>query len=185
MNRGAHQSDLVDDLAAIANGDRAAMRRLYGATIPTLYAICLKVVQNREGAEDVLQEVYIKVWNRAGEFDPAKGAPMAWLSLIARNAAIDRVRARMRRRSAGEAPLATMTDKSEPTELRLVRESEAAELAEHVTNLPEPERSYIRDAYLGGMTYSQVADKTGVPLGTVKTRIRRALAELRVKVTRG
>ena len=184
MPEGPVHTDLIADLTAIAAGDRAAMHRLYTATVPLLYGICLKVVRNREGAEDVLQEVYIKVWNRAAGFDPDKGSPMAWLSLIARNAAIDRVRARARRKSAGDGALATVEDDGELAETRLVRESEAEMLSGHLTDLDEPERSYIYDAYMGGLSYSQVAEKTGVPLGTVKTRIRRGLAKLRMNVPR-
>ncbi|WP_168157348.1 RNA polymerase sigma factor [Erythrobacter sp. QSSC1-22B] len=171
-------------LTGIADRDSEAMRRLYEATASELYAICFAVVRNREATEDVLQEVYTKVWNRAAGYDPEKGSPMVWLSFIARNSAIDRVRARGRRPTVNDYPLVLVADEAALTDERLIREEEAENLRREIDALSDPEQSYIRSAYLRGLTYSQVADEAGVPLGTVKTRIRRGLMALRAQVTR-
>lgn len=184
MTKTKNNLDLCNDLVAVGEGDRDAMHRLYEATGGKLYSICFKVLRNRPAAEDVLQEVYIKIWNRAAGFDPDKGSAMAWLGLIARNSAIDRVRARARRKTTGDDALWTIADDSEQADDRIMRESEEAMLSAHVDHLQEPDQTYIREAYFTGMTYSQVAEKTGVPLGTVKTRIRRGLAALRQRVHR-
>lgn len=130
-------------VTGVADGDGDAMRRLYEATASELYTICFALVRNREATEDVLHEVYTKVWNCAAGYDPEKGSPAIWLSLIARNSAIDRICARGDRK-----------------------------------------QTYIRHAHLRRLTYSQVAEETGVPLGTAKTRIRRGLTALRARVMR-
>lgn len=143
MARELNNCDLAEALNGIAGGDGEALRRLYEATANELYAICLAEVQNREVAEDVLHEVYIKVWNRAAECDPNKGSPMVWLSFIARKSTIDCASAR-----------------------------------------GDPDQTYLRSAYLRGLTYFQVAEEADVPLGIVKTRIRRELTLLRAQMPR-
>ncbi len=184
MARAFGNCNLVEAINAIAEGDGEAMRRLYEATASELYAICFAVVRNREVAEDLLQEAYTKVWNRAAGYDPEKGSPMVWLSFIARNSAIDRVRARSRRPVVCDHPLVMIADDADLSDERMIREEEADSLWREIDGLADPEQTYIRNAYLHGLTYSQVAEKAGVPLGTVKTRIRRGLTALRVTVRR-
>lgn len=184
MARASGKCNLVAALAGIADRDGEAMRQLYEATASELFAICFAVVRNREATEDVLQEVYTKIWNRAAGYDPEKGAPMAWLSFIARNSAIDRLRARGRRPMVNDYPLVLVADDADLTDERLIREEEAENLWREIDELSDPEQTYIRSAYLRGLTYAQVAEEAGVPLGTVKTRIRRGLMALRAQVTR-
>ncbi|NTZ42404.1 sigma-70 family RNA polymerase sigma factor [Altererythrobacter sp. SALINAS58] len=179
MSGLADQAQLKHDLSAVASGDIAGLRRLYEATARELYNICFRVVQNREAAEDVLQDVYIKVWNRAAGFDPAKGSAMAWLSMVARNSAIDWYRAQNRRTTVSDDALQFIADDGEAADDRLVREQEADRITALVDDLEDPTRSYIREAFLRGMTYSEIAEQSNVPLGTVKSRIRRGLMSMK------
>lgn len=184
MTRATSNRHLVAILCDIADGNSSAMRGLYEATASDLYALCFAVVRNREAAQDVLQEVYTKVWNRAEGFDPEAGSPIIWLRSIARNSAIDRVRAQGRRPTVSDISLDSIADDAELPDERLIREEGTEHLIRQVDQLSDPEQTFIRNAYLRGLTYSQVAAEAGVPLGTVKTRIRRGLKVLRAQVKR-
>ena len=177
-----HNSELVQVLHAMAEGDKAALHRLYVRTSGELYSLCFSFVQNREASEDVLHEVYLKAWNRAASYDHTKGAPMAWLSRMARNSAIDWIRAQKRRPTTGDDELIFVADESETAEEMLIREEQSVNVRRQVDNLASADANLIRSAYLRGMTYSEVANETGLPLGTVKTRIRRGLRIMRERM---
>lgn len=98
-------SELLQILLAMAEGEKAAMHRLYVRTSRELYSLCFSFIQNREASEDVVHEVYLKAWNRAASYDQTKGTPMAWLTRIARNSAIDWIRAQKRRQTTGDDEL--------------------------------------------------------------------------------
>lgn len=183
MVSDTHNSELTHILLAIAGGDREAMHYLYARTSRELYSICFSFIQNREASEDVLHEVYLKVWNRAASFDQTKGAAMAWLARIARNSAIDWIRAQKRRLTVGDDQLIFAADQSETAEEMLIRVEQSENARQQVENLASADADLIRRAYLRGMTYSEVADETGLPLGTVKTRIRRGLRMMRERMT--
>jgi len=164
----------------IAQGDRAALRRLYEATSSKLFAICLRILSDREESEDVLQDVYVTVWRRADRFDPARARVTTWIATIARNRAIDRLRAR--------GPLA----KSDPVEGleiadeglvgaedRLVAADDAARLTGCLSELDPRTAAVIRTAFFEGVTYEALAQRMETPLGTVKSWIRRGLARLK------
>lgn len=176
-------SDLLPILLAMAEGDKEAMHRLYVRTSRELYSLCFSFIQNREASEDVLHEVYLKVWNRAASYDQTKGPPMAWLTRIARNSAIDWIRAQKRRLTTGDDQLTMVADQSENAEEMLIRVQLSENVRQQVDDLASPDADLIRRAYLRGMTYSEVAIETGLPLGTVKTRIRRGLRIMRERMT--
>src|SRR4051812_30376600 len=113
----AARARLTDALARVADGDRAALREVYDLTAAKLFGVCLRISGDRESAEDILQDVYIKVWNRAGRFDAERASPVTWLCAIARNTAIDA------RRASGRAAL--------------VPEEHAAEIADDRATAPE------------------------------------------------
>jgi RNA polymerase sigma factor (sigma-70 family) len=182
MASNTHNSELLHILIAMAEGEKAAMHRLYVRTSGELYSLCFSFIQNREASEDVLHEVYLKIWNRAASYDHTKGAPMAWLTRIARNSAIDWIRAQKRRPTSGDDELIFVADESESAEEMLIRVEQADDVRQQVENLASADANLIRSAYLRGMTYSEVARETGLPLGTVKTRIRRGLRTMRERM---
>lgn len=182
MASDSYNNELLQILLAMAEGEKAAMHRLYVRTSGELYALCFSFIQNREASEDVLHEVFLKAWNRASSYDQTKGAPMAWLTRIARNSAIDWIRAQKRRPTTGDEELMFVADESETAEDMLIRVEQADNVRQQVENLASADANLIRSAYLRGMTYSEVALQTGLPLGTVKTRIRRGLRIMRERM---
>ena len=161
------REELARVLVATGDEDRAAFARLYSMTSVKLFGICLRICGERQMAEDVLQEVYVTVWKRAGGYEPGRGSPIAWLATIARNRAIDRRRATGLRFAA---PLAS--------DLMLMAE-EDRRLHGCIDELTADQRDSIRTAFFGGLTYAELATRRDVPLSTVKSWVRRGLAGLR------
>ena len=182
MASDLYNAELTQILSAMAKGDRDAMHRLYVRTSRELYSLCFSFIQNREASEDVVHEIYLKAWNRASTYDHTKGAPMAWLTRIARNSAIDWIRAHKHRPTSGDDELVFIADESETAEDMLIRVEQSDNVRQQVENLADADANLIRSAYLRGMTYSEVAKETGLPLGTVKTRIRRGLRIMRERM---
>jgi RNA polymerase sigma-70 factor, ECF subfamily len=160
-----------------AAADRAAFRSLYRDTSAKLMGVLLRMLQERGEAEDALQEVYTRVWLRAGRFDPAKGRGMTWLIAIARNLAIDRLRARPE--ATSDDDLDTVEDRSPRAETRLVAQGEARRMADCFATL-EPDRAEaVKGAYLNGLSYLDLAARYAVPLNTMRTWLRRSLLKLK------
>ncbi len=175
---------LASQLEAVAANEVAALQALFEATRTRLFVICLGIVKNREAAEDVLQEVYLKIWNRAAGYHRAKGPPWPWMAMIARNTAIDRARARTRRNTLdGEKYLISREDNAPtPIDDQLVQSEAGERVLREVDDLDEAAAHVLRAAFLEGLSYSEVAEREGLPLGTVKSRIRRALMVLRERL---
>jgi RNA polymerase sigma factor (sigma-70 family) len=167
------RGNLNADIARVAAGDRAALRRVYAATSARLFGICLRFAHDRDDAEDALQETYVKVWRRAERFDPARASAMTWLCLIARGTAIDAARA------SGRATrgMAALHDHADLTSS--VPDGDRAALDECLNLLDENARHNIRSAFFDGYSYDELASRAEVPLGTMKSRIRRGLMALR------
>ncbi|HKR90381.1 MAG TPA: sigma-70 family RNA polymerase sigma factor [Phenylobacterium sp.] len=172
-----------DTLAAlmprIAQGDRAALRALYEATSAKLFAVCLRILSDREESEDVLQDVYVTIWRRADRFDPTRASVAAWISTIARNRAIDRLRARGPLARSEPVEDLKIADDQPGADARLALADEAARLEACLAELDERTRAVIRTAFFEGVTYEALARRMDTPLGTVKSWIRRGLARLR------
>ncbi|WP_174280069.1 sigma-70 family RNA polymerase sigma factor [Sphingomonas bacterium] len=173
------REELVRLLVATGQADRGAFASLYVATSAKLFGICLRICGERQAAEDVLQEVYATVWRRADGYEPGRGSPIAWLGAIARNRAIDR------RRALGLRPAASIEAVAEPvdeaplaSDLLLMAEEERRLLA-CIDQLTTDQRGAIRTAFFDGLTYAELAVRSGVPLGTAKSWIRRGLISLR------
>ena len=142
--------------------------------------ICLRILKDREEAEEALQDTFISVWQRSGSFDPAKASPVTWLATIARNRAIDRLRARHPRQDSAldGAALDVADDASDPFG-RAATAQESGQLQGCLAELESRSQSIIRAAFFDGFPYSQLAERAGVPLGTMKSWMRRGLQQLR------
>lgn len=166
-------------LAQTADGSRAALHEVYAMTSAKLLGIIMQVVREREAAEDVLQDVFIKVWNRAGRYDPAIASPITWLAAIARNSAIDAVRKAGRSREIADDALPEVEDEAPLADDMLCAAQDADRLHKCLDGLQDDQRKSIRLAFFRGYTHTELAEKLGVPLGTMKSWIRRGLASLK------
>lgn len=165
-------------LGLIAQGDRAALATLYDRTSAKLYGICNRVLGSEAEAEEVLQDVYLTVWQKAARFDDAKASPITWLAVLARNRSIDRLRLRrLRTDPIGEAN--DIADDSDSALDVIERRQEHGRLAKCLDELDERQQTIIRAAFLDGATYPELSERESVPLGTMKSWIRRGLLRLR------
>jgi RNA polymerase sigma factor (sigma-70 family) len=175
----SHSSgELVTLLEGIASGDRAALSTLYERTSAKLYGICVRLLSSEAEAEDALQETYVTVWRSAARFDPTKASPITWLAVVARNKSIDR----LRRKTFSTETIDAAADIPDggPTAFEVVqRDQDSERLSGCLDELEEKPRSMIRAAFLDGASYPELAEREGVPLGTMKSWIRRALLRLR------
>jgi RNA polymerase sigma-70 factor (ECF subfamily) len=178
------QQDLEALIARVAMGDRAAFSRLYAATSAKLFAICLRVLKDRARAEDALQEIYVKLWHRADRYRVTGHSPMTWLITVARNHAIDRLRARAAAPTADLDSAAPLEAAGPTPEASAIAASEARRIGACLSELPADRAAAVRGAYLDGMTYQELADRHDVPLNTMKTWLRRSLASLRECLSR-
>ncbi|WP_395539933.1 sigma-70 family RNA polymerase sigma factor [Neotabrizicola sp. sgz301269] len=174
------EDPVADLLHRCAARDRAAFSALYRETSAKLMGVLLRILGRRSEAEDALQEVYTRAWLRAGRYDAQKGRGMTWLIAIARNHAIDRLRARRpEAEEAGEDRLAQLADATPRAEARLVALGEVARMRDCFDQL-EPDRAEaVRGAYLVGLSYAELAARHAVPLNTLRTWLRRSLLRLR------
>lgn len=181
MNADDARARLASAIVRIGAGDKSALDYVYRATSAKLFGICLRILGDRKEAEDTLQDVYLTLWRRADRFDPARASPITWVAVLARNRAIDRLR-RMRTRGPTE-PIevaAEVADGSPLAEQVMIDAEGNARIHHCLETLDDSQRSSIREAFFGGFTYADLADRLGVPLGTMKSRIRRGLAQLKV-----
>ncbi|WP_377512996.1 sigma-70 family RNA polymerase sigma factor [Octadecabacter sp. R77987] len=170
--------DIETMISRVALGDRAAFDALYAATSAKLFGVCLRVLGNRAEAEDALQEIYVKVWNKADRYQMNGFSPMTWLITLSRNHAIDRLRAR-RDRGAGMDEAAAIADGAPGPEDLAVAASEARQIAACMAELPPDRAEAVRRAYLEGETYKELAARYDQPLNTIRTWLRRSLLKLR------
>lgn len=171
---------LARALAATARGDCAAFRALYAAAAPKLFGICLRILRDRAEAEDALQEIFTRVWARAGRYDAERAAAMTWMIVIARNHCIDRLRARPAAAAAeDDAAMAALPDGAPGVEARLMAGERARRVADCFGELPADRAAAIRGAYLDGMSYETLAARHAVPLNTMRSWLRRGLLRLK------
>lgn len=167
-------------LLEAATGDQLAFAALYDAVAPRLYGLARRVVRDETIAEEVTQEVFLQVWREASRFDPARGSALAWLLMLTHRRAVDRVRsehAQSERLHRYESHRSTTP--YDTTAEHAVERLEAGVVRRALDQVGEPHRTALELAYLEGLTHSEVAARTGVPLGTAKTRIRDGLRKMR------
>jgi RNA polymerase sigma factor (sigma-70 family) len=180
MDADTARRQLSAALVRVAHGDRDAVRLVYQETSAKLFGICLRILRDRGHAEDALQDVYLTVWRRAATFDPGKASPITWLVTVARNISIDRLR------SGGSARWLAPIEEADDVQDSMPNAAAAFETAEQnqrlkdcLDQLDERASSAIRAAFLDGLTYDELAERSGVPLGTMKSIIRRGLMKLK------
>lgn len=180
MNGILTRDELAAALSRTAQGDRAAFRRVYEATSAKLLGVCLRILSDRQVAEDVLQDTYLTVWRRADSFDPARASPITWLVTIARNRSIDRLRSGAAVRYAVPVEEATEVADGAPLASDLAEQNdEARRLNSCLEELDEKVARCIRTAFFEGVTYETLAERESAPLGTMKSWIRRGLQRLK------
>ena len=180
-------ADAVDHagqlLLRVADGDQDAFARLYDMLSPRAFGLILRVLVDRSQSEEVLQEVFLEIWQSAARFAPNKGQGRSWVLTIAHRRAVDRVRSAQastdRDVRAGFRDMDVAHDGvAEEVELRI----EGQRVSEALATLPDPQREAITLAYFGGYSQSEIAALVGAPLGTIKTRMRDGLSRLRVEM---
>lgn len=170
----------------LAAGDREALEEIYRATRVKLLGICYRILGDTKEAEDALQDVYINLWQRADRYDPERASPISWLATFARNRAVDRLRTGKVRQGAVDIDEAAPIADSAPLADSLLIDGErSARVHTCIETLDENQRDNIRAAFFGGRTYAELADERGVPLGTMKSWIRRGLAKLKTCLEAG
>jgi len=162
-------------VTAIRSGDQGAMAALYDRYSSIVYSVSLRVLQDTGAAEDVLQDIFMQLWRNPGAFDASRGNMAAWLAVIARHRAIDALRRRRPENDIEDVIVSVEPDlASEADRSRTMDKVRGA-----LQTMPSLQRSALEMAYFEGLTHSEIAEKTGEPLGTIKTRIRTGLTSLR------
>ncbi|MFV2052422.1 sigma-70 family RNA polymerase sigma factor [Aliiroseovarius sp. YM-037] len=179
----ATTDDIEDLIARVALADRSSFDRLYELTSAKLFGVCLRVLKDRAEAEDVLQDIFVTIWQKADRYAANGLSPMTWLITIARNRAIDRLRAR---RVPVETPdvVAEMRDPAPGPEAAAIAGGELARITACFDELEADRAQAVRGAYLEGETYADLAEKFGVPVNTMRTWLRRSLIKLKECLSR-
>ena len=172
------RQDLVAALGRVARGDRAAFGLVYEATSLKLYGIVVRILGRRDLADEILQDVYVRVWQRAGDFDPASGSPITWLATIARNLALDEAK-RKTAASLEDFPEILQHPSSDDPSANQERNEELRRLYACLDGLGREKREIVLLAYHYGMTREDISNRFGRPVATVKTWLRRSLAQLK------
>ncbi|MEI5688002.1 sigma-70 family RNA polymerase sigma factor [Sphingomonas kyungheensis] len=175
----AARAALVEALIRTGDADRDAFRAVYQLTSAKLFGICLRICEDRQGAEDVLHDVYLTIWHRAATYRPERASPIAWLATIARNRAIDWRRRQTRARAAPVEAADALADPARAQDETLIADELHGRLHGCLEAIEPRQRSAIRSAFFGGLTYAELALAQAVPLGTMKSWVRRGLLALR------
>jgi len=163
----------------VGMGDRSAFVSLYQATSPKLFGICMKILRDRTDAEEALQEIYIKVWQRARTFATTAGQPTTWLAAIARNHAIDTIRARKPIGDDLDEAYDLADESVRDPEQQVVLTDEGRRIDDCMKQLETVHAQAVRRAYVEGLSYIELAEELRVPLNTIRTWLRRSLLKLR------
>ncbi|SDG61414.1 sigma-70 family RNA polymerase sigma factor [Pelagibacterium luteolum] len=174
----AEPAEITQLLSRVALRDRAAFKALYDRTSAKLFGVTLRILSNRTEAEDALQEVFIKVWQRAEGYRPDAASPMTWLITIARNHAIDKVRARRSGHTDIEEAF-DLADSGMNPEQSAINTDDGNRIDDCMKSLKPDRAEAVRRVYVEGESYNELADRLAVPLNTVRTWLRRSLLALR------
>jgi RNA polymerase sigma-70 factor (ECF subfamily) len=175
------EDDWAGLVASIAGGDQQALRALYERTHRLVFTLVMRICGNREMADELTVDVFHDVWRRSGQYDPADGSVVGWIMIQARSRAIDRLRFEQRKKRGGADrpdPGSEQVEVSGPANV-IEAQQRGSQLREALAELTPDERQTIETAFFSELTYSETAARLDQPLGTVKTRVRSALAKLR------
>lgn len=175
----AARAALVAALVATGEEDRRAFQDVYRLTSAKLFGICIRICGDRQAAEDVLHEVYLTIWKRAGSFQPGRASPISWLATIARNRSIDWRRANAARRTDPVEWADEIADDGMAADEAMIAGESDRRLHLCLDALDTQQRNAIRTAFFNGLTYAELAERSEVPLGTMKSWVRRGLARLK------
>ena len=176
----ANRTNAADDMRLVARvraGDQQAVSELYGRYSKLVYSVALRILQDTGAAEDLLQDVFLQLWRKPDAFDSSRGSLAAWLAVIARHRAIDRLRQRRPETDIEDCVITSAADLGNETERSLVIEKVRVAMNE----MSPDQRTAMEMAFFQGLTHTEIAEKTGEPLGTIKTRIRSGLQMLRAR----
>jgi len=173
------QDNDVELLKAIAARDEAALAQLYDRYRTILFGLLMRILNNREEAEDVLQETFLQVWRKAADFDESRGRPFTWLVTLARSRGIDRLRTLASRERVAEAGAREVSEEISDAATDALRSEQRGLVSDALAKLPDEQKRPIMLAYFDGLTQSEIAMRLGAPLGTVKTRMRTGMIRLR------
>ena len=173
------QNNDVELLKAIAAQDEAALAQLYDRYRAILFGLLMRILNNREEAEDVLQELFLQVWRRAADFDENRGRPFTWLVTMARSRGIDRLRALASRERVAAEGARDETEAVSDAATDAFRSEQRGLVTNALAQLPDEQKRPLMLAYFDGLTQSEIAARLGAPLGTVKTRMRTGMIRLR------
>jgi RNA polymerase sigma-70 factor (ECF subfamily) len=168
---------------AVADGSAEALGRLYDRYVATVFGLARRIVSRLEDAEEVVQDVFTQVWREAGRYRDERASVAGWIVMLTRTRAIDRLRARRARpdgdQGAEASPGQPLPSADRDPEAVAISRQQADAIRRTLETLPDNQRALIEMAYYRGLTHTEIAAETGVPLGTVKTRIRTAMETLR------
>jgi RNA polymerase sigma-70 factor (ECF subfamily) len=168
----------------MAQGQHAALGRCYDLMGPVVFSLAVRMLRDRQAAEDVTQDVFVQVWRQAGNYDKSRGSPEAWMMMIGRTRILDRLRSRAAGtvlKPVGDHLPDTPDAEDWPDDLAITRESAAA-VRQALASLPHDQRQAIELAFFDGLTHVEISQKLGVALGTIKTRIRLGLMKIKDKL---
>jgi len=177
----ATRPEAGDDMRLVARihaGDQQALSELYDRYSSVVYGVALRILQDTGAAEDILQDIFLQLWRRPDVFDSSRGSLTAWLAVIARNRSIDRLRKRRPESDIEDCVIAGGADPRDETERSMVIEKVRVVMNE----MGAGQRTAMEMAFFQGLTHTEIAEKTGEPLGTIKTRIRSGLQLLRARL---
>ncbi len=178
------ETSLENLLAATAQGDRAQFKALYERSSAKLFGIVLRILKNRQQAEDVLQDVYLKIWRKADMYDPGQGKALTWMAAIARNRAIDIVRSTRVTQTLDEPGNEEALFEQSVRRAEDVPPEDLETLRFCLGEMTEDVRRYVLLAYYDGYSREELAERFDAPVGTIKTRLRRGLTALRACLER-
>jgi RNA polymerase sigma-70 factor (ECF subfamily) len=170
---------LAKVMAQVAQGNREAFAELYQATCRKLFGIVVRILKRRELAEEVLQEIYLKIWDKAADFDTDRASPISWMATIARNRALDEVRKRQLSLVDDADAMEEAVDESSSPSGKIEQSQAQQQIDRCLETLGEPRSSMIRLAYLDCFSRQQLAERFTQPVGTIKTWLHRSLKQLK------